>query len=355
MDNKRITLWLVLFFTIGIYLMFKDSDWSITVKLGISAFFMILVMLGGLEVISIVLMIGTFVLLFLGGLSFIRKKSHLKSFALIASSLLLFAGSYHISETIESEQIAIEQAEIRAQEERVRIAEEKKQAEIEKQKELERIEEQKALRVKILSTLDKVEAEPTIENYNAVKQILSDLDSKSDIVSRLDKIKPEVDAYEETRKIAREAVVLAETEKSRSSYDEAVRVVSSLSIAHKGLDARLNQLSNELNQIEVEQLAAEKEAEEKRVAEAAEAEELRVVAAQKASQEASQSASKKPDPVHSASLAGDNSEKTVYIAPQSGTKYHYSASCRGLNNANSVKKISLSEAEQQGYDLCGWE
>ena len=356
MDNKRIILWLILFFPIGIYLMFKESNWSNTVKLGITAFFMMIVMLGGLGLMSLILLLGTFIFLFMGGLSFIRKGNHLKSIGLIGASLLLFAGSYSINETIEAEQIAIEQAEIRAQEERDRIAEEERQAEIAKQKELERIEEQKALRVKILSALDEVEAEPTLENYNAVSRILSNLDSKSDVVSRLDKVKPQVDAYEETKKFAIDAIVLAETEQTRSSYDEAVRVVSNLSIVNKGLDTRLNKLSRELDEVEAEQLAAEKAAEEQRIAEAAAAEkaaeETRIAAAEKSAQQA---AAKKPAAVQQETPPADNTEKTVYIAPDSGKKYHFDPGCRGLNNANSVVEISLSAAKQQGLGLCGWE
>ena len=364
MDNKRIILWLLLFFPIGIYLMFKESNWSNTIKLGITAFFMMLVMLGGLELMSLILFIGTFVFLFMGGLSFIRKGNYLKSIGLIGASLLLFAGSYSINETIEAEQIAIEQAEIRAQEERDRIAEEERQAEIAKQEELERIEEQKALRVKILSALDTVEAEPTLENYNAVSRILSNLDSKSDVVSRLDKVKPQVDAYEETKKFAIDAIVLAETDQTRSSYDEAVRVVSNLSIANQGLDTRLNKLSRELDAVEAEQLAeekriaevaAEKAAEEKRIAAAAAekaAEETRVAAAEKSTQQA---AVTKPATVQQEAPPADNTEKTVYIAPDSGKKYHFDHGCRGLNNANSVVEISLSAAKQQGLGLCGWE
>lgn len=317
---------------------------------------MMLVIVGGLKVMSAILLIGTFVFLTLSGLSIIRKKSHLKSVGLIVSSLLLFAGSYHINETIEAEQIAIEQAEIRAEEERVRIAEEKKQAEIAKQKELERIEEQKAIRVKVLSSLDKVEAEPTLENYNAVTRNLNALEDKSEIKKRLDEIKPAVDAYEETVLVAREAIIHAETEKSRSTYEEANKLVSSLSIPHKGLNSRLNQLDIKLVEAEAEQLAADKAAEKQRIAEASASEEAaRIATAEKASQQAAQRASKKAEPIETASAPADNNEKTVYIAPHSGTKYHYSASCRGLNNANSVKKISLSEAKNQGYDLCGWE
>ncbi len=47
--------------------------------------------------------------------------------------------------------------------------------------------------------------------------------------------------------------------------------------------------------------------------------------------------------------------QTVYIAPDSGTKYHFDQSCRGLSQANSISSMSLSDAQALGYGLCGWE
>jgi DNA-entry nuclease len=47
--------------------------------------------------------------------------------------------------------------------------------------------------------------------------------------------------------------------------------------------------------------------------------------------------------------------RTVYVAPQSGKKYHYDAHCRGLNNANSIASMTEQEAINGGYGLCGWE
>lgn len=52
---------------------------------------------------------------------------------------------------------------------------------------------------------------------------------------------------------------------------------------------------------------------------------------------------------------GTSQSGTVYIAPYSGTKYHYNKYCRGLSSANSISKVSLSSAKKQGYVLCGWE
>lgn len=53
--------------------------------------------------------------------------------------------------------------------------------------------------------------------------------------------------------------------------------------------------------------------------------------------------------------ANDQTERTVYIAPQSGSKYHFDPNCRGLNNANSVVSMDIDDAKAQGYTLCGWE
>lgn len=52
-------------------------------------------------------------------------------------------------------------------------------------------------------------------------------------------------------------------------------------------------------------------------------------------------------------VSGDT--RTVYIAPDSGTKYHFDSTCRGLHNANSLEKMTVSEAQAEGYSLCGWE
>lgn len=43
----------------------------------------------------------------------------------------------------------------------------------------------------------------------------------------------------------------------------------------------------------------------------------------------------------------------VYIAPQSGTKYHCKNSCRGLNNANEIREITEEEAISMNRSKCG--
>lgn len=45
----------------------------------------------------------------------------------------------------------------------------------------------------------------------------------------------------------------------------------------------------------------------------------------------------------------------VYIAPYSGTKFHSWQGCKGLENARSVEQITLEDAINNGYGLCGYE
>lgn len=46
----------------------------------------------------------------------------------------------------------------------------------------------------------------------------------------------------------------------------------------------------------------------------------------------------------------------VWIAPNSGKKYHYDQNCRGLRRANgNITQITEQQAKDQGYTLCGFE
>ncbi len=51
------------------------------------------------------------------------------------------------------------------------------------------------------------------------------------------------------------------------------------------------------------------------------------------------------------------SDIQVYICKGPTSKrYHYNKSCRGLNSCSTkIYKVSLSEAEEIGRTLCGWE
>lgn len=70
---------------------------------------------------------------------------------------------------------------------------------------------------------------------------------------------------------------------------------------------------------------------------------------------AEKQATKEQEQAQQDEQANDLSESTVYVATQSGSKYHFDPNCRGLNNANSVSSMDINQAKAQGYTLCGWE
>jgi len=53
-----------------------------------------------------------------------------------------------------------------------------------------------------------------------------------------------------------------------------------------------------------------------------------------------------------ASATRHRAERTVYIAPYSGRRWHTTRNCWGLSRARSVKPVSLSEARRRGLTPC---
>lgn len=366
MKNWQIIFWLVIFFPLGLYLMFRYSDWQKPVKYGTIAIFIFVLFLGGAENWAYILAIGAFFASIVGLFSVFRKKSRSKgAIALALGIVVLIASGLQINEYQVQEQLAIEAAA-----EAERVAEEERLAEIAKAKEEKRLEqekrereEQRKLRNEAIELIEAVEDKPTQVAYDRALKVLNSLDKKDTVLlTRLDEVLPEVEAYEELVSIAEKAVIEAEERKDRDAYNQAYELVGALPIPRRTLERQLEKVDNELVKIEKEQQrAAEKAAEEERVAAEKAAEEQRQATAVAASQQASSGSSNNSStstaavapPVQTPEVTP--STVTVYIAPESGTKYHYSQGCRGLNNANSIQGMSLNEAEGLGYELCGWE
>lgn len=129
----------------------------------------------------------------------------------------------------------------------------------------------------------------------------------------------------------------------------SVDYIATLKAKEESLIAEKEKQTAELAQIE----------EEKRIAEEnAKAEQARIAEEQKQAAEQEKIAAEQAEQARIAAEQAQATqqamERTVYIAPESGTKYHYSSTCRGLRNANSVVPINESEAILS-YTLCGFE
>lgn len=50
------------------------------------------------------------------------------------------------------------------------------------------------------------------------------------------------------------------------------------------------------------------------------------------------------------------SSKVFICVSKGATKYHYKENCRGLNSCkHEIKEVSITEAQNRGLTLCGWE
>ncbi|WP_253255060.1 hypothetical protein [Listeria ivanovii] len=120
-------------------------------------------------------------------------------------------------------------------------------------------------------------------------------------------------------------------------------------VAAKAEEERIAAEKAEAERVESERVAAEEK----------KAQEAKVAAEKKAAQERAATEKAKAAEAKRAAAAAqpDTSNKqgeTVYITA-TGSKYHYSQDCRGLNNSNGETAVTVDEAKAQGFTLCGFE
>lgn len=117
-------------------------------------------------------------------------------------------------------------------------------------------------------------------------------------------------------------------------------------------EAETKRLSEEKEQAETEQLAKEKMETERIAAEQAETQRLEKEQAERDRLATEQQAEQQR---MADEQAAQSSVEIVYVATQSGEKYHYDQNCRGLSQANTIAELTKHDAIGQGYTLCGWE
>ena len=196
-----------------------------------------------------------------------------------------------------------------------------------KKKELENLTKQAQQEV------EKAEKEPTRDQLNIALTAIGKIPGGSSaLTERTNKVEQTIVTAE--KKAAEEKRVAEE------KAAEAKRIAEEQRVAEEKAAAEAKRVAEEQAAAEAKRVADEQAAAEaKRIADE-QAEQARVAAEQAA---AAQAAAQQ-----------NQNQQMVYIAPDSGRKYHYNPNCRGLNNANSVVSIPLSEAPGS-YGLCGFE
>lgn len=295
----------------------------------------------------------------------IRRRDKRKAIGILFAGVIMFAfaneyGDFDSESPIVEVKPSAAEQEIEAKEKAEQLALQKEQEEQEKKEEAEK----QARQLKdIESALELAESEPTRENYDKAFTLISSLTQENEsFTDRLTKVEETVKIEEEKILAVEAALEKAEQEETRAAVEEAEVLTAGLVVQNDALNSRLQQTKTvveEQERVAEEERKAEEERQAEIAAQKAEEERQALIASEKKEEE--KQAAKKAEESKAAQKSQaqpKQSEKisnVVYVAPDSGTKYHYSANCRGLNNANSVVEMSLSSAQSQDYDLCGWE
>src|SRR5699024_5608348 len=163
-----------------IYLMFRYTDWSKYIKVGITGVFTLITLVEGVGTWAPLILLSSIVIAIMGTYRTVRNKNRKQSIGILVLGIILFSFSNMHIAAQEAEQIRIEQEKVEAQAEKERLAEEKKQQEIARKKEQERIEAEKKLKEQLIEAIEKTEDEPTKSNYDKAIALLDQLNDKDE-------------------------------------------------------------------------------------------------------------------------------------------------------------------------------
>lgn len=231
----------------------------------------------------------------------------------------------------------------------------KTQKELAAEKKAKEASEQEKLLKSATAAITVADKWPSRSNFVTATKAIDKIEKPSEeLQNKLKAVEEKVVREEENIKLAEEAIASAETNLTSESIENAKSYLAVVVTRQKDFSTRISNVERTVE----EQAAAAAQAEADRIAAeqaaAAQAEADRIAAEQAAAQaEADRVAAEQA--AAQVAVAAQPVEQTVYIAPDSGTKYHFHSGCRGLSNANSIVEMTLSQAQIQGYTLCGWE
>jgi len=363
MKSWVVILWLVFFFPVGIYFMFKHTDWSNIIKYTITS---VLTFLTGISIISSMLFellfISGFFMIIFGVVSFIysiiKKSDKRKSAAILFIGILFFAFS--------ASEIDAQQQEIIAAEKQEQIAEEKHQEQIAEKKKIEEERKQQELEQKKLDevkiAVEAAENKPTRENYDKAFTLISTLSKNdSDLEGRIAKVEEIVVSEEKVIKEVTEAIEKAEEDKTRENYDTAVALASTLKVKDDDLEDRLaivdQAVKDNETKVAEEKADAEEKAKQEKVdadkkADAQKEEQEKAAAEEKESSNSSGSSSSSDNSTPSSTPSGQyvDAQGNGLIKGSSSKIYHVPGSTyydRTTNPAAWFKTVE--EAKAAGY------
>lgn len=150
---------------------------------------------------------------------------------------------------------------------------------------------------------------------------------------------------------AEKAIQTAEATPNRQTLEQANTALQAVPENKRPAtySQRISQVNTTVTQAEQEAARkAEEERQRQEAARKAEEERQRQEAAARAAQSEQQRLAEQQ-------AAQQQNQQMVWVAPQSGRRYHFDLTCRGLRRANGTVQMTLQEAQAQGYTLCGYE
>ncbi len=208
---------------------------------------------------------------------------------------------------------------------------------------------------------------PSRSNFETAKKAVDKVDEPSKVLqNKLKAVEDKVISEEENITLAEEAIASAEANLTSESIENAKTYLAVVVTRQKDFSSRISSVERTIEE-QAAQAEADRIAAEQAVAAQVEADRIAAEQAAAAQAEADRIATEQAAAAQAEAdrVAAEQAAvqtfaqapvgQTVYIAPDSGAKYHFDSGCRGLSNANSIVSMTLSDAQAQGYTLCGWE